>query len=281
MDTGSAVAGAIRVSAWSLLENRDRLVIGDQTAPNALGEEVRIQRHFVDLQYIIDEEWSVSATLSYVDIRRKLAAAGLREKISGVGDTLVAVHWTPIKDDLPEDADLGAFLQPLRWRLGLTGGWTIPTGQPRQIAGSPGVPMSLLQTGSGTFQPVLGISARADWGGLAATGDAWFTLPFYANRNDYRGGLSGRVALGFEVCPVDWARIRLAVDARVSGRDILDGETLDTGGGTRLSFHPRIVINPTDSMAFFVGVDVPFYVNVPERTLETDFTLEAGFSLTF
>lgn len=281
MDSGSVAAGAIRVSAWSLLEHRDRLVIGDQTFPNALGEEVRIQRHFVDLQYIIDEEWSVSATLSYIDIRRKLAAAGLNERISGVGDTLVAVHWTPIQEDLPEGADLSAFLQPLRWRLGLTGGWTIPTGQPRQVLGAPGVPMSLLQTGSGTFQPVLGISARADWGGLAATGDAWLTLPFYANRNEYQGGLSGRVALGFEVCPVDWARIRLAVDARLSESDTLDGDVIDTGGGTRLSFHPRIVINPTDSMALFVGVDVPFYVDVPERVLETDFTLEAGFSLTF
>jgi hypothetical protein len=34
-------------------------------------------------------------------------------------------------------------------------------------------------------------------------------------------------------------------------------------------------------MALFIGVDVPFYVDVPERVLETDFTLEAGFSLTF
>ncbi len=277
----SAAAGKFRVSTWSLLENRDRLIAGDHTIPSVLGETVRIQRHFVDLQYIIDEEWSVSATLSYIDIRRKLAAVSLRESINGVGDTLLSAHWTPIHDDLPEDTDPDAFLKPLRWRLRLTGGWTIPTGQPRQVPGSPGVPMSLLQTGSGTFQPVLGVSARADWGGLAATGDAWFTLPFYANDNEYQGGLSSRVALGLEVCPVDWARVRLAVDARFSGRDILDGENLDVGGGTRLSFHPKLVVNPTDSLSLFVGVDVPFYVDVPVRVLEADFILEAGFSFTF
>lgn len=281
MDAGSAEAGTFRVSAWSLLENRDRLVIGDESVPNALGESVRIQRHFLDLQYIIDEEWSLSATFSHVDIRRKLKAAGLRERISGVGDTLAAVHWTPIHDDLPEDADKDAFLTPLRWKLALTGGVTIPTGKPRRIDGTPGVPGSMLQTGSGTFQPVLGASARADWGGLAVTGSAWFTLPFYANRNDYEGGVSSRLALGVEVRPIDWASIRLAVDGRFNGRDSIDGELLPVGGGTRLSFHPRVVVNPTDSLSLFVGVDVPWLVSVPERVLETDITFEAGFSFSF
>ncbi len=142
-------------------------------------------------------------------------------------------------------------------------------------------PVSLLQTGSGTVQPIVGAGLRLDWGGLAATADVRSRLPFYENDNEFQQGVSILGSIGLEIWPSRNLMLRMGLDVDWRRRDIQSGSRIEPGGGIHLSIHPAIIWSPSENVQIFGGVTVPVYRDVPNRTLDPALTVELGVSFTF
>ncbi len=234
------------------------------------------------MEYAIDSNLTVSAIFSYIDIERRLPGANLRERVSGIGDTQLIFRWTAIDSGLTEEEQIPWLADSPRFRLRVSFGVSLPTGKTRSPNLSiGGTPTSLLQTGSGTFQPLLGVGTRWDWGGIALTADVQSTLPFYENDNDFQQGVSINSSLGFELKPTDGLILRIAIDGDYRKRDLQFGDRIEPGGGLRVAAHPVIIWSPIEELQIFAGVVLPFYRNVPQRLLDTAAKVEFGVSFVF
>lgn len=284
---GELESDTFRIAAWSRYQIRDQLYVGTTETFDPLGETAEIWQAFLDVEYGLSEAWSLSATFSWLDIDRELPAADIRTRRSGLADTLVTAHWTALDTARNKTAEGGE--DAAEWlradphvRLRLDFGASLPTGRAEApVLSMGGTPISLLQTGTGTIDPVVGASLRVDWGGIAAVLGAHATLPFYENRYDFQAGANVTITPAVEVKPIRELTVRLGLDIEHAWRDILNDARVTPGGGWRLALHPAIIWQPDDAIRVFVGAQVPFHRDPVNRTLDSDVTWEVGVSITF
>ncbi|MFT7620351.1 MAG: hypothetical protein ACI97A_004008 [Planctomycetota bacterium] len=274
--------GSFRIATWGTWEKRDQLYVGNDRENDPFDESVEITRALLELEYAIESNLTVSAIFSHVWIKRKVPGANLKEDISGLGDTLLLFKWTVFDTGVPEEEQLEWLAKEARWRIRVDFGASLPTGKTRTPSlASAGTPVSLLQAGSGTVQPLLGVGVRADWGGLAATLDVQSRLPLYENDNDFQEGVSILTSLGLEVRPVGDLIFRIALETDYRKRDLQGGNRIQPGGGVRLAVHPTIVWSPIENLHVFGGVTLPIYRDAPDRILDTNLTVEFGATYVF
>lgn len=273
--------GAFRAGLRLRLQERDHLFLGEDEAENVLGETVDINEILLDLEYGLSRDWSVSVTIPYLEIDREIRAMGVHTRRSGFGDMIALLHWTPWQNGEPKTGDGWLSSTPVT-SLRLDFGLSLPTGEAEPpVLDMGGTPVSLLQTGTGTFDPVLGAGLRADWGGLACTLDTGALLPFYANEYDFQAGTSLRFSGGFEIRPIDELTLRLGLNVDHLWRDIVDDEKVEPGGGWRVAIHPQIGWSPTTSINLFAGANIPLYRKADHRVLDSDVIWEFGATVTF
>jgi hypothetical protein len=239
---------------------------------------------FLDVDYTFDPAWSASVTFCYSDIYQKIGATGSSDRETGIGDTLVSAHWTPYDSQrgAPPPDDAAWIRSDPRLRLKLDGGVTVPTGDVRMPVENPGAtPFSALQLGTGTFNPLLGANFRADWGGLAASLDARWLLPFYENRHDFQAGTYQLYSVAGEVVPIPAVRFALGFEFEHRGQDQIDGDSIPVGGGWRYLLHPQAVINPLDNFNIFLGASIPVYRRFKDPQIDSDVRWEVGVQLFF
>ena len=139
----------------------------------------------------------------------------------------------------------------------------------------------MLQTGSGTIDPILGVRLIADWGGIGASLGVSARLPFYENRYGFQGGVLVGVDARVNVRPIDGVQIGFGVEAEHRWRDLLDGDRIEEGGGFRIALRPTLRLSLIEDVDFFLGAQIPIYRNPDVRVLDTDVAWEAGFSIVF
>lgn len=265
----------------TLYERRDELYRGSRQISDPLDEEVDIWQAIWELEYAIDERWSVSATFRYLDIDHKLKAVGKRNRVSGMADTLIAAHWIAWDSGAP-DAEVGGGSGDARFRLALDAGLLFPTGRPRSpILVLSGTPYSALQTGTGTFVPTAGATLSADWGGFVASLAAEATFPFYENRYRFQAGSYQRVALDGLVRPTATLDVGMQLELEHAGRDEIDGRNVAVGGGWRLSVSPHVRWQATDHLAVFCGVQIPVWRDFDTSVLDSTWRAHVGGELRF
>jgi len=251
---------------------------------NSKGERVEITQVFLDADYTFDPEWSASLMLCYSDIFQRISSTGTSDTESGIGDTLVLAHWTPLDiytGGAPEKDDT-RWLREARLRLKFDFGTTIPTGDVRKPVNTGGAtPFSALQLGTGTFNPMIGGNFRSDWGGLAASLDARALLPFYENRHDFQAGTYQLYSIIGEVLPNPLFRFALAFEFEYRGQDLIDGDTIPVGGGWRYLLHPQAILSPTENLNIFFGVAMPVHRRFKDPQIDSDARYEAGIQLFF
>jgi hypothetical protein len=147
----------MKLGAWLVAEDRNRAYDGSEERQNPLREETTIRVPLVTLDVRITRRFGVQAAATVPDITRTAVLphpAGLvnyRENFRGVGDTSV-VGWYRLREIN-------------RWNIVLNAGGSLPTGkteQPRfrsELEDGSLVPMSRLQRGSGTLDPLFGVNA--------------------------------------------------------------------------------------------------------------------------
>ena len=272
--------GRFKVGAWLVAEDRDRAFDGSSEVDNPMQERTRILVPLVTLDVGITQRFGVQAAASIPDVTRSAVvprASGpfqFSETFSGLGDISV-LGWYRLK---PVN----------RWTPLLNFGVSLPTGKTEQPRFRPEleegnlVPMSRLQRGSGTFDPIFGLNLN--WGS-----DPWTRFvsvaartPLYENEDGLRTGASMEVSAG----TARYTRIRkIGVFGRASWlhrqQDVFRGTPVLVGGGNWIYFTPGVGVLVGKGVNVQAEVKLPLYRSLANKQLDSPAIFQLGISRAF
>ena len=269
-----------KVGAWLVAEDRDTAFDGATKVENPHRERTQIQVPLMTVDVRLTQRLGVQAAMTIPNVTRTAViprATGpldFRENFHGIGDTSV----------------LGWYRLPAirRWVPVLNFGVSLPTGKtetPRfrpELDNGSLVPMSRLQRGSGTADPVFGASfnrGRDPWTYFASVAAR---TPLYENRDGLRTGASAEMSGG--IARYTWTR-RLAAFGRVGWlhrqQDVFRGTPVLVGGGNWLYAAPGIGLLVGHGINLQAEVRVPLYRALSNRQLDSSATFQFGISRAF
>jgi hypothetical protein len=269
-----------KVGAWLVAEDRDTAFDGSAEVENPLRERTQIRVPLLTVDVRITQRLGVQAAGTLPDVTRTAVVArstgalNFRENFRGVGDTSV-LGWYR--------------LRPIRrWYPMVNFGVSLPTGKtetPRfrpELDDGSLVPMSRLQRGSGTFDPVFGASltkARNPWTYFASVAAR---TPVSENGDGLRTGASAEVNSGV-------ARYagshRVTVFGRVGWlhrqQDAFRGTPVLVGGGNWLYATPGVGVLVGKGINVQAEVKVPIYRALANKQLDSSAIFQFGVSRGF
>jgi hypothetical protein len=272
--------GRFKVGAWLVGEDRDTAFDASTEVESPLRGRTRILLPLVTFDVRLSDRLGAQFAATAPDVTRT-AIIGTpsgelryRGNFRGVGDTSV-LGWYRLK--------------PIRrWYPMLNFGTSLPTGRteaprfrPELDEGSL-VPISRLQRGSGTVDPVFGASltkTREPWTHFASIAAR---TPLYENRYGLRTGASFEINAGA-------ARAvrthRVAVFGRIGWlhrqQDIFRGTPVLVGGGNWLYATPGIGILAGKGLNVQAEVKLPVYRSLANKQLDSSVVFQLGISRNF
>lgn len=278
--TEGVSSGRFKLGAWLVAEDRDRAFEGSSEVDNPLQERTNILVPLVTLDVGITPRFGVQAAVSIPDVTRSAVvprASGpinFEETFSGLGDTSI-LGWYRLK--------------PVkRWTPLVNFGVSLPTGKTEQPRFRPEledgnlVPMSRLQRGSGTVDPILGLNLT--WGN-----DPWTRFisvaartPLYQNADGLRTGASMEVSAG----TARYTRIRkIGVFGRLSWlhrqQDVFRGTPVLVGGGNWIYLTPGVGVMVGKGVNVQTEVKLPLYRALSNKQLDSRAVFQVGVSRAF
>ena len=261
-------------------EDRDRAYEGTKEVTNDFTERTQIVVPLVTLDVRLTRQFGLQVAASIPDVTRSgvvhrgTTAVDFSETLSGLGDTSL-VSWYKLR---PKNG----------WYTVLNVGASVPTGKtevPRfraELVEGSLVPMSRLQRGSGTLDPLLGANLAKRFGRMTAFGSVAARLPFYENSNGLRTGASWEVNAG---------GAREIHTSRVSGllrfgwlhreQDAFDGTPVLVGGGHWLYLTPGLAAQIGKGFNVQAEVKVPVYRSLANKQLDSRAVFQFGVSRAF
>jgi hypothetical protein len=272
--------GRFRVATWVVSESRDRVYDGSSRGDNPLDERTSITVPLVSVDFRVTPRWGLQASTAVPLIARTGVVQGtngpvpFRDEVRGVGDTVAGVWYR------------GGSAS--RWAWTLNGGVSIPTGSTRmprfreELVGGSLVPMSRLQRGSGTWDPVVGLAAERP-----VAGGRWVTslaarAPVAENGDGLRIGASWEIGSG-------WAHTVRTHKVMAFGRldwlhrrqDVFRGTPVLVGGGNWLYATPGVAVMVGRGVNLQVDVKIPVYRHLANRQLDSRAIFQMGVSRSF
>lgn len=272
--------GRFKVSTFVLTEQRTTVYDGVQRGDNPLAERTAITVPVVMLDYRVAPRFGFHAATAIPLIARTgvvQRAAGplsFRDEVRGLGDTVVGAWYR------------GG--SPTRWIWTANGALSVPTGQTRaprfraELSEGSLVPLSRLQRGSGTLDPVFGASVEH---GVA--GGRWFAslaarTPVSESADGLRVGASAEIGSG-------WAHYLGSHRIMGFGRldwlhreqDVFNGTPVLVGGGNWLYATPGIAVMVGKGINVQAEVKLPIYRNLANRQLDSHRIFKFGLSRSF
>ena len=247
---------------------------------NLLRERTRILVPLVTLDVRVTQRFGVQAAASVPDVTRSAvipAGTGsfvFRETFSGLGD-MSLLGWFRLR-------------QVRRWTPLLNFGVSLPTGRtetPRfrpELADGNLVPLSRLQRGSGTADPIVGVNFN--WGS-----DPWTRfvsvaarVPVYENDDGLRTGASMELGGG----AARYTRVRrIGVFGRLSWlhrqQDVFRGTPVLVGGGDWIYVTPGVGILVGKRVNVQAEIKLPVYRSLSNRQLDSRAIFQFGISRAF
>ena len=279
MSDGS-MAGRMRVGTWVVTERRDRVFNGSTAEDNPLEERTSITVPIVSVDYRITPSLGIQASAAVPLITRtgvvQRASGEFRfeDEVRGVGDSIVGMWYRT-----------GS---PARWSWTLNAALSLPTGATRtprfreQLDNGSLVPLSRLQRGSGTWDPVVGLVAEHPlYGGRWVTSLA-ARLPFAENGDGLRTGTAWEAGSG-------WARTVRTSKVMAYGRidwlhreqDVFDGTPVLVGGGDWIYITPGAAVMVGKGITVQGDVKIPLYRHLANRQLDSRAIFQFGVSRSF
>lgn len=270
----------VRVGAWYVTEDRDEAYDGTTEVDNPLRERTRIKVPLLTLDVRISEQFGVQAAASIPDVTRTAVvprAAGainFEETFSGIGDTSV-LGWYK--------------LRPVSgWYGVLNLGASLPTGKtetPRfrdELQGGSLVPMSRLQRGSGTVDPLFGFNIARRFQPLTMFASVAARTPVAENDDGLRTGASWEINTGLAR---DVGTSRVSALARVGWlhreQDSFRGTPVLVGGGNWLYVTPGVAAQIGKGINVQAEVKIPVYRSLANKQLDSSAILQFGISRAF
>jgi hypothetical protein len=278
--TEGVTTGRFKIGAWLVGEHRDTAFDGSSEVDNPLRERTRILLPFVTFDLRMSDRMGVQLAGTIPAVTRTAVLdtssghLNYRESFRGFGDTSARAWYR---------------LNPIgRWYPLLNVGVSLPTGRtetPRfhpQLDNGSLVPMSRLQRGSGTWDPVFGASFtrnREPWTHFASVAAR---TPIYDNRHGLRTGASFEINSG-------GARFigthRVALFGRIGWlhrqQDVFRGTRVLVGGGDWLYATPGVAILAGKGLNVQAEVKVPIYRSLANTQLDSSAIFQVGVSRAF
>jgi hypothetical protein len=270
----------VRLGAWIVTEDRDRAYDGSSEVDNPLRERTRIAVPLLTLDVRATERFGIQAAASVPDVTRSAVvprATGtidFSETFSGLGDTSI-VGWYK--------------LRPLRqWYPVVNVGLSVPTGRtetPRfrsELEDGSLVPMSRLQRGSGTVDPIVGAHVGRRFGKSTVFGSLAARVPLYENTDGLRTGASAETNFGMAR---ELGHHRLTGLARIGWlhrrQDTYQGTPVLVGGGNWLYFTPGIGLLVGKGINVQAEVKIPVHRSLSNKQLDSRAIFQFGVSRAF
>lgn len=269
----------IQISGWFVGEKRDTPYDGSTETPNPLQERTRIRVWLLTVDVRLARMFGVQVTSTMPDVTRTAVVVrptstfNFSERFRGLGDTSVIV-WR-------------RYVTATGWNITLNGGASLPTGkteQPRfrsELDDESLVPVSRLQRGSGTVDPVFGVSinkivARILPPGIRAFASGAARVPLAENKFGLRTGASWELGVGASR-EVKWHQLVGIVRTSWLHRqqDVFEGVPVLVGGGNWLYVSPAIAI-ATGPVTFQAEIKLPVYRSLANRQLDSARSFQLG-----
>ena len=243
-------------------------------------ERTQITVPLLTVDIRLTERFGIQAAASVPDVTRSAViprasgALDFRETFSGIGDTSV-VGWYK--------------LRPVRqWYPVVNFGTAIPTGRtetPRfrsELQDGSLVPMSRLQRGSGTLDPLVGAHIGRRFGKATVFGSVAARIPLYENGDGLRTGASAETNVGLAR---ELGHHRITGLARVGWlhrqQDTFRGTRVLVGGGNWLYVTPGIGVLVGKGVNAQAEVKLPLYRSLPNKQLDSSAIFQFGISRAF
>ena len=243
-------------------------------------ERTRILIPLVTFSVVINSRFGVQAAANIPDVTRtavvprSTGALEFSESFSGLGDISV-LGWYRLK-------------AVKRWTPLLNVGVSLPTGRTEQPRFRPElqdgnlVPLSRLQRGSGTVDPILALNLT--WGN-----DPWTRFvsvaartPLYENSDGLRTGAVTEISAG----AARYTRIRkIGIFGRASWlhreQDVFRGTPVLVGGGDWIYLTPGIGVLVGKGVNVQAEVKLPLYRSLANKQLDSRAVYQIGVSRAF
>lgn len=272
--------GRLRLSTFVISERRTTVYDGSHRDDNPLDERTAITVPLVSIDFRITPRLGLLGSTAVPLIARTgvvpraAGAVPFRDEVRGLGDTVVGVWYRG-----------GA---PTRWSWIVNGGLSLPTGATRaprfrpELEGGSLVPMSRLQRGSGTVDPIVGLSAEHPLRGGRWVSSLTARVPVAANDDGLRVGASWELGTG-------WAHTIQTHRVMGFGRlewlhrrqDVFNGTPVLVGGGDWLYLTPGVAVMVGKGVNVQADVKLPVYRNLANRQLDSRAIFQFGLSRTF
>jgi hypothetical protein len=277
---GVTPGSRIKVGAWLVSEDRDTAYDGSREVDNPLRERTRIHVPILTVDVRLTDRLGAQLAATVPDVTRTAVVPlpsgsfDYKETFSGLGDTSV-LGWYR--------------LNPVRrWFPVVNFGASLPTGRtetPRfrpELSNGSLVPMSRLQRGSGTVDPILGTSltrSRDPWTYFASVAAR---TPVYENADGLRTGASMEVNAG----AARYAGThRVGVFGRLGWlhrrRDVFRGTPVLVGGGNWLYLTPGVAVVAGKGISVQAEIKVPVYRSLANKQLDSPAVFQFGVSRAF
>lgn len=279
LSTNRATAGL-----WLVAEDRDTPYDGGDRTPNPLRERTRIRVWLLTADVRLATKSGVQITASIPDITRSAVVTRsngetlhFSENFSGLGDTsVIAWHRLPARRG---------------FTVTLNAGLSVPTGKterPRfrdELDAGSLVPRSRLQRGSGTWDPLLGVSASRVFTGILPPGTRLFAsaaarVPVAENAFGMRTGASWEAGAGGsrelrQEGPGHTVIGILRLGWLHREQDVFNGVPVLVGGGDWMYLAPGLALG-LGKFTAQAEVRVPVYRSLANRQLDSPFLLQLG-----
>ena len=277
------------IGGWLIAEDRDTPYDGSSETANPLQERTRVRVWLITSDVRITAKSGIQITAAIPDVTRSAVvtrASGeiveFSENFAGLGDiSLIAWHRLPSRRG---------------YTITLNGGVSLPTGKterPRfrsELDEGSLVPVSRLQRGSGTWDPLVGISVNRVFGGLIPPGTRLFAsaaarVPLAENEFGLRTGASWetgfggsrelrQAGLGHNIVAI----VRLGWLHRE--QDVFEGTPVLVGGGDWVHVAPALAAG-FGKFTVQAEVRVPLMRSLDNRQLDSPFVLQFGVVRSF
>lgn len=277
------------VGGWLVAEERDTPYDGSAETANPLQERTNIRVWLLTADVRLATKSGVQITAAFPDITRSASVTRstgetvqFSEHFSGIGDiSVVGWHRLPVRRG---------------YNVTVNAGVSVPTGKAERprfrdetVEGSL-VPRSRLQRGSGTWDPLFGVSVNRVFMGLIPPGTRLFAsaaarVPVAENEYGMRTGASWEAGVGGsrELRQSGFGHnivgiVRLGWLHRE--RDVFEGTPILVGGGDWIHLSPGLAIG-IGKFTAQVEVRVPVVRSLDNRQLDSPFVVQAGLVRSF
>ena len=265
----------LQISGWLLGEDRDTPYDGSSETLNPLQERTKIRVWLVTGDVRIGAMWGFQVTAAIPDVTRSAVVVRpastflFSETFQGLGDTSVLAWHRRVSST--------------GWNMTLNGGVSVPTGKTEQphfrteLEEDSLVPVSRLQRGTGTFDPVFGVSANRVVMSILPPGIRVFVtgaarVPLAENEWGLRTGASWELGAEIKLHQIVGI-VRTSWLHRQ--QDVFEGMPVLVGGGDWLSLAPSLAVS-LGPVTVQTELKFPLYRHLSNRQLDASLAFQVG-----